>query len=423
MMSRAAFLSALESQLQPQPSHPTGSALFLLRIDRFGGLADTLGYKKTDQVLERVGNQLQRSLRSAELLAALELGTYAIWMPNAAARVEVLQLAQRLSKASEINIEGLAVPVSFSVACALYPEQAQSLDDLLSCAYDALLVAKRSGGNQVRLGEPKKSAAGSSATSDWSLQNTLSKAIESSSLSLHYQPVVNLQTRQWVAVEALLRHRVKELAGISTDSIMGMAESLPILGELTRWGLVEACTAAKAWFDKTGRWLPVAVNLPGQVLGAPALIQWVEQALTNAQMPAQLLTLELTERSLIDADGLTRLRLNQLRALGCVLAMDDFGVGHATLAQLIRLPIAKVKFDRSLIAGLGLDPKADVMMKHLLVMMSELGLQTVAEGIETEEQARLLEQLGCQAGQGYLFSVPLNADAIKTALVQSPGVS
>jgi diguanylate cyclase (GGDEF)-like protein len=417
-LSRAAFLAALEENLQPKPGQFIGSALFLLRIDRFGGLSRALGYKKADQVLEQVSQRLSQSLRSADVLGQYDLGTVAVWMPSAQQRVEVLQLAYRLGAALEIDINGHPVPLTFSVACALFPDHGDSVEGLLRSAHDALTQAKLAGGNQVMLGSLVQVEVADKAN-DWSLQNTLAKAIQTSSLSLHYQPVVDLKTRQWVAVEALLRPRVKELVGVSTDSIMGVAETLPILGELTRWGLVEACTAAARWHLQTGRWLPVSVNLPGQVLASSSLVYWVSQALEKSGLPGTHLTLELTERSLVDSDGLTGLRLSELRALGCVLAIDDFGVGQASLAQLIRLPITRVKFDRSLIAGLGADQKAEIMLKHLLTMVVELGLQAVAEGIETPEQAAILLRLGCQAGQGYYFSVPLSAQAVTESLMKT----
>ncbi len=417
-LTRAAFLAALEDKLQPKPGQLIGSALFLLQIDRFGGLSRALGYKKADQVLDQVNTLLSQTLRSADVLGQYNLGTFAVWMPSAQQRVEVLQLAYRLGRAIEIDINGHPVPITFSVACALFPDHGQSVEALLRSAHDALAQAKLAGGNQVMLGSLVQDE-GLGKANDWSLQNTLARAIQTSSLSLHYQPVVDLQTQQWVAVEALLRPRVKELAGISTDSIMGIAETLPILGELTRWGLVETCTEAARWHLQTGRWLPVSVNLPGQVLASSSLVYWVTQALKESGLPGTHLTLELTERSLVDADGLTGLRLSELRALGCILAIDDFGVGQASLAQLIRLPITKVKFDRSLIAGLGTDQKAEIMLKHLLTMVAELGLQAVAEGIETPEQAAILLRLGCQAGQGYFFSVPLSAQAVSDALMKT----
>ncbi len=417
-LSRAAFLAALESALQAKPGSVPDSALFLLRIDRFGGLSSALGYKKTDQVIAAAGQLFADALRAADLIANYDLGTFAIWMPQASQRVEVLQLANRLGRATNIEVQGHKVPLTFSVACVLYPAHGETVEQLLRRAHAALSLAKQSGGNQVTLAQNQELEPLAKAN-DWAMQNTLSKAIETSALTLSYQPVVDLKTQQWVAVEALLRPKIRELAGVSTDLIMDIAETLPILGELTRWGLQEACTAAAQWHEKTGRWLPVAVNLPPQALASSSLVYWVSLALAQSSLPGHYLTLELTERSLVNSDGLTQLRLGQLRALDCILAIDDFGVGQAALAQLVNLPIGKVKFDRSLIANLGRDPKVAVMMKHLLAMTTELGLEAVAEGVETSEQASLLQSLGCQYAQGYFFSVPLTSAQIGQGLIEN----
>jgi diguanylate cyclase (GGDEF)-like protein len=416
LLTRATFLAALEQMLQTKPNPSTGSALLLLRVDRFGGLSAALGYKKVDTVLEKLATHLASLLQPSDLLAVYNLGSFLVWLPNIVQRVDALQTAHRLGRAIEIDVNGHAVPLSFSVAFVLWPDQGNSVEALLRAGHQALWQAKATGGNHVCLANSPLDEPAAGAN-DWSMQNTLKRAIASSSLALHYQPVVDLTTGKWIAVEALLRPRIRELAGVSTDSIMGIAETLPVLGELTRWGLIEACMAAAQWHKQTQRWLPVSVNLPGAVLASSGLVYWLRQALEQSGMPGAMLTLELTERSFVDSDALTQMRLNEIRALSCVLAIDDFGVGQAALAQLIRLPVTSVKFDRSLISDLGVNPKACIMLKHLLDMMHELGLQAVAEGVETAEQETILRELGCQSAQGYYFSVPLTAVAIERMLL------
>jgi diguanylate cyclase len=249
----------------------------------------------------------------------------------------------------------------------------------------------------------------------------LSAAIDSNSLDLYYQPVYRLRDGLIVGAEALLGPRVQLLASQNTESMMMVAEKLPVIEELTRWGLCEACqTAALISAAYQGdEALSIAVNLPPSVMQLPALALWVQDALTKANIPANLITLEMTERGLVEGESLLVHTMEALDAMGCGLAMDDFGIGYTALAQWVRLPIKKVKFDRSLMPASQDDNKSITLLKHLIALTKELKITTVAEGVEHEWQWELLKTLGCDHAQGYWLSRPISASKLKALVTQT----
>jgi EAL domain-containing protein (putative c-di-GMP-specific phosphodiesterase class I) len=343
-------------------------------------------------------------------------------MPDASQRFEVVQLAQRLTALKRVSIDqpnsksaARQAEISLSVSCALFPEHGVNFDQLAQAAIVGLQVTKLSGGGRVKLANIGVQAQIENPNA-WSLQNDLSAAIGSNSLDLYYQPVYRIRDQVIVGAEALLGPRVQLLASQNTESVMMVAEKLPVIEELTRWGLFEACQTA-ALLSSTYQGdepLSIAVNLPPSVMQLPALAGWVKDALTKANIPANLITLEMTERGLVEGDSLLVHTMQALDRMGCGLAMDDFGIGYTALAQWVRLPIKKVKFDRSLMPVAQDDKKAIVLLKHLIALANELKIITVAEGVEYEWQWDLLKTLGCDQAQGYWLSRPISATQLKT---------
>jgi diguanylate cyclase (GGDEF)-like protein len=423
-MGRETFHQRVELAILTEPEAQRPSALFLVDIDRFSELNRALGFRLGDAVLKSCADQLAAKIRSVDMLARHDGARFAIWMSDASQRVEVLQLSERLLEITSAHLPSVSthssasdsseVSITLSIGCAVYPRSGQTLDELISSALAALAVAKQMGGGRLQLADSTPQISkdqtndpdGSIAVSPnaWTLQNDLVQAIDENTLSLYYQPVVCLLTGRVSGVEALLRPKIEAYAGQTTEQIMNLAEQLPVIEKLTRWGLLEACQAASE------ARVPVAVNLPPGVLRNPQFIAWVTAAIEGASISASDLTLEITERALAQTDDLLIKTLMQLNGLGCKLAIDDFGVGYSSLAQLVRLPIQKVKLDRSLLplAGQSMElfRKCTILLKHLISLSKELGLQTVAEGVETAEQFAMLNSFGCDFAQGYYLSRP-----------------
>lgn len=410
------LVSECENEYDNEQGGLGRSAFLLVDIDRFTELNRELGFRAGDQVLRCCAVWLKDQVRELDLLARHDGARFAVWMRDASQKVEVLQLAQRLAQVSEVVKDQLGHIVTVSVGCALFPDHGKTLDTWLSNALQALGVAKDAGGNQIKVFNSAPSEVNKNPNA-WVTQNELDGAIGTDTLVLHYQPVCELATGRLVGVEALLRPRIEALAGASTEALMNLAESLPVIENLSRWGIRTACLAVHDLESIGGIQPSVAVNLPPQVIRHPALLQWVREGLEASALPAHRLTIEVTERALIQAvtaQGDTALMgsLRALHELGCLIALDDFGVGYSALAQLVQLPLHKVKFDRSLLPKSADDTRAVVLLRHLLALSRDLGIIAVAEGIETEAQRDLLLTLGCPQGQGYLYGRPMAIEGV-----------
>ena len=371
-----------------------------------------LGLHVADAVLAGTAQLIQNRLRGSECLARHDGARFAVWMPDADQRIEVLQLAQRLIEILSVTLNnGTVIPISLSVGCALYPEHGTDLVTLLGSSMRALSDAKEAGGACVRIAGQK---ANLQAPNEWAVQNAFTTALatDNNSLALAYQPVVDTFTRRMVGVEALLRTRIRAFAGFSTEAIMDTAEALPVIASLTEWGIAEACMQAAYWNSLSSQRVSIAVNLPPQVLEDKRLELWITESVAKAKIDASQLTLEVTERALAGNPALAASRLQALGLLGCSIAIDDFGVGYATLAQLIHLPASKVKFDRSLLLGATSSQRGKILFTNMLRTCSELGLKVIAEGVETAAQAQLLLEQRCDFAQGYWYARPQDASGI-----------
>lgn len=412
LIRREQFHSIVEQQINQTPAVPSRSAFLLIDIDRFSGMNRALGFQEADAVLASTAQLIQTRLRGTECLARHDGARFALWMPSADQRVEVLQLAQRLVEILNVTVSnGTVIPISLSVGCALYPEHGTDIVTLLSSAMRALSEAKNAGGACVRIAGHKVDLK---APNEWAVQNAFANALaqDNNSLALAYQPVVDTVTRRMVGVEALLRTRIRAFAGFSTEAIMDTAEALPVIASLTEWGIDEACVQAAYWNSLSSQRLSVAVNLPPQVLEDKRLELWITKSIAKAKIDASQLTLEVTERALSGNTALAASRLQALAALGCSIAIDDFGVGYAALAQLIHLPANKVKFDRTLLLGAVNSPRGKILFANMLRTCAELGLQVIAEGVETAAQAQLLLEQHCKFAQGYWYARPQDASGI-----------
>ena len=412
LIRREQFHRIVEEQLNQSPTAPSRSAFLLIGIDRFSGMNRALGLHVADDVLAGAAQLIQSRLRGSECLARHDGARFAVWMPDAGQRIEVLQLAQRLVEIPSVELNnGTVIPISLSVGCALYPEHGTELVTLLGSAMRALSEAKNAGGACVRIAGQK---ADLQAPNEWAVQHAFTSALAmgNNSLALAYQPVVDTATRRMVGVEALLRTRIRAFAGFSTEAIMDTAEALPVIASLTEWGIDEACKQAAYWNSLSSQRLSVAVNLPPQVLEDKRLESWITASIAKSTIDASQLTLEVTERALSGNPALAASRLQALAALGCSIAIDDFGVGYAALAQLIHLPASKVKFDRSLLLGATGSARGQILFTNMLRTCAELGLKVIAEGVETSAQAQLLLEQHCDFAQGYWYARPQDASGI-----------
>ncbi len=383
--------------------------LLMIDLDRFKPINDTLGHPTGDALLCLVAQRLRRETRNEDLAVRLGGDEFVILLPNGE-RAEPLanRIVDVLSR--PFLVEGHIANISASVGISRFPEHGASADDLMRHADLALYEAKSIGGRAWRAFEPAMAAQ---ARAKRELETDLRKALTLGELSLVYQAQFNVQRQVLTGFEALLRWNHPVRGTVSPVLFIPVAEEIGCILALGEWVLKTACKEAARWPAP----LSVAVNVsPRQLEDRDRLFNTVVAALKASGLAPERLELEITESSLLAQDGLIADTLHRLRDLGIRIAMDDFGTGYSSLSQLRSFPFSKIKIDRSFVSSLGLVGEATGLIRAIAALGAGLGMTTIAEGVETAEQAALVEADGCTDIQGYLISRPIPAADIDALL-------
>ncbi len=389
------------------PAASSGFALLHLDLDRFKQINDTLGHSYGDRVLREVVERLRAAVGPNDTLARLGGDEFALLIDGAQI-LEAEASARRVQHllAEPFSFDTLSFTVTASCGVALYPGDGGTPDELMASAERAMHWVKESGRAGFRFHVPRKEV---DLLSRMRLDHDMRKALAEGRFRLHYQPQVELGSDRVIGAEALIRWRDPQRGDISPAEFIPLAEESGFVVAIGEWVLREAVAQAAHWLSR-GLRMPVAVNVSALQFQQAHFVETVAEVLREAMLPASLLELELTESVLLgDAEeGLRRMR--SLAALGVTLSIDDFGTGYSSLAYLKRFPIQRLKIDRSFVQGLPGDA-SDVGIANAIVQMGRaLGLQVIAEGVETEAQRDFLAQAGCHEFQGFLFAKPLRAD-------------
>jgi EAL domain-containing protein (putative c-di-GMP-specific phosphodiesterase class I) len=303
-------------------------------------------------------------------------------------------------------VNGHELPMSMSMGMAFYPNDASSFETLLQCADIAMYQAKTSGRQDCRFYDAQMSAE---ATDRVQMRGRLARAVERGELLLHYQPIIDLHSGQISGAEALLRWQHPELGLVPPSSFIPVAERSGLIVPIGEWVLQEACRQGAAWQASGVGVRSISVNLSVLQFRRGNLEKTVIEALRGSGLPPRCLELEVTESVLMEERDMATSTLERLRRLGVRVAIDDFGTGYSSLGYLKHLPAGKLKLDQSLIREIDVSPRDAGVARAVIHMAQELGLTTVAEGVETAAQAQLLESYGCDAAQGYLYARPMPA--------------
>ncbi|WP_422010044.1 putative bifunctional diguanylate cyclase/phosphodiesterase [Roseateles sp.] len=386
---------------------PPSFALLHLDLDRFKQINDTLGHSYGDRVLREVVERLRGAVGVNDTLARLGGDEFAILIDGAQA-AEAEAAARRVQQllAQPFSFDTLSFTVTASCGIALYPGDGGSSDELMASAERAMHWVKESGRAGFRFHVPRKEV---DLLSRMRLDHAMRQALAEGRFRLHYQPQVELGSDRVIGAEALIRWRDPQRGDISPAEFIPLAEESGFVIAIGEWVLREAVAQAAHWLSR-GLRMPVAVNVSALQFHQAGFVEAVAGTLRDAMLPASMLELELTEGVLLgDADEALR-RMRSLASLGVTLSIDDFGTGYSSLAYLKRFPIQRLKIDRSFVQGLPGDA-SDVGIANAIVQMGRaLGLQVIAEGVETEAQRDFLAQSGCHEFQGYLFAPPLRPD-------------
>jgi diguanylate cyclase (GGDEF)-like protein/PAS domain S-box-containing protein len=405
LANRALFRDRVRHALNLRARTEAPLAVLFLDLDGFKSVNDSLGHAVGDKLLDSVAGRLQAVVRPGDTVARLGGDEFAVLLEDLDGLHVAQQIAARFIEELQtaFTLAGHEVFVGASVGLALAAGD-DDADELLRNADLAMYRAKALGKGRCEVFEPDMHAA---ALERMAIEGDLRHAVVRGELRLHYQPVVELATGRIVGVEALLRWQHPTRGLVSPLDFINVAEESGLIVPVGRWVLTEACRQVARWQRDTGLPLRLSVNISARQLQAPRLAEHVAKTLRSSGVRPADLVLEITESMLVDDAERTIGKLHLLRELGVRLAIDDFGTGYSSLNYLRRLPVDVLKIDRSFVQGIGTESELTSLTGAIVGIGRDLGLETVAEGIEERGQLDALRGMGCVLGQGYLYARPL----------------
>ena len=420
LANRTMFTQQTAAALRAAPSGSAPVGALFIDLDDFKTVNDSLGHAVGDQLLQDVARRLLQTLSPEDLAARLGGDEFAILVVDAEDEAGVSELADRIlaTVAEPFRIQGREIRVTASIGIAIAEDEATDAEVLLRSADVAMYLAKDGGKNRQAIFEAHMHT---SVFERLELKADLIRAIDDGQLRCQYQPIVSLQTGHITGTEALVRWQHPTRGWLTPDSFIPLAEDTGLVIQLGEWVLREACQQLREWqliLDASST-LSMSVNLSVRQLTSENIVAVVRDAIEQAGIDPSTLTLEITETTLMHDTDLTRRRLAELRELGLSLAVDDFGTGYSSLQYVQRFPIDIIKIDRSFVSGLGTNPGDGAVVQSMIELAQRLGVHTTAEGIERPEQVTLLQSLGADLGQGYLFSKPVAGEDITHLLTNS----
>jgi diguanylate cyclase (GGDEF)-like protein/PAS domain S-box-containing protein len=398
--------------------HGEQVAICCIDLDHFKEINDTLGHTTGDLVLQRVTALLKESLRAIDTVARLGGDEFILILPEIKAESEADDVCDRIMARlrQPIHVEKHAITVSASIGRCTYPTDGQTSSALLRNADIALYSAKRSGRDRVQRFD---CALGEKVQRTIEMQRELRHAREREQFHLVYQPLFDM-ARRLKGFEALLRWDHPEFGAVGPDRFIPLAEESGQILSIGEWVLNQACRQGQLWNLESSAPLKIYVNVSGVQLGHADFAGTVARALAGSGLAANLLELEITETCIIADPTAASMRLRELRQLGVQISIDDFGCGHSSFSYLQQFPIDCIKIDRTFIACLDGTDKKSAIVRSIVALAGELGLQTVAEGVETWQQFDELQTTRCGLVQGFLLSKPLLPSAARLLLALPP---
>ena len=414
--NRALLLDRTEQALAVAKDQQQQLALLFIDVDRFKQINDSLGHQTGDQLLIQIARRLTSLCRPEDTLCRLSSDEFVLLRPNTHAEMAA-ELAERILPLmlTPYQVSGHELVLSASIGIAVFPQDGQSFHELYRHADIAMYRAKENGRNTYCFftSEMQRYHA-----RHLLLENALRRAIENNELSLVYQPQYSLQQQKLTGFEALLRWQHPELGFISPGEFIPLAERSGLVIPLGEWVLKTALAERASWQQLTSEPLTVAINLSPIQFRQPGLLTLIDSLLQASQLPAEMLELEITESAMVEDPAHAASLLDAFRQRGLRIAVDDFGTGYSSLSYLKRFALHKLKIDQSFVRDLLSDADDRAIVQAIISMAHSLELETIAEGVETAAQQALLQQLGCQAIQGYHYGKPLPAEQAKAFIKQ-----
>lgn len=412
--NRALLFDRARTALASAKRLQTSVALLHLNIDHFKHINEAFGHEAGDAVLKELAQRLSQRIKPEDTVSRLGADDFLILLPRTAA-MDAGKAAMRLMAevSQPVQVAEQAVNLTASVGIATYPDNGTEWVKLMQAAEMAADQAKRDGRNAVRYFTTELQ---DHLQATLAIERDLQHAIIKGQLVLHYQPQVDARTRRIVGVEALVRWQHHEWGLVPPARFIPVAEQCGLIRPIGEWVMNQALHDTAGWLAAGLHAVPVAVNLSMVQFRHAGLQQSVQQALDASRVRPDMLELELTESVAMEDSDFTVATIDSLKALGINLSIDDFGTGYSSLSYLKRFAVDKLKVDQSFVRGLNHNAEDEAIVNAVIGLAHNLGLRTIAEGVETEEQAAFLKAAGCDEFQGYLFSKPVPADALAKLL-------
>ncbi|MBZ0156399.1 MAG: EAL domain-containing protein [Alphaproteobacteria bacterium] len=407
--NRRLFMDIVTIELaQAHRSHRKLAVLFL-DLDRFKEVNDTLGHEAGDELLQEVARRLRANIRESDTVARIGGDEFNITLTDIAHAEDIAVIAQKImhSFQSPFLIAGHSLHITASIGISVYPDDSEEIDTLFRFADIAMYYAKELGKNTYRFYDP---AINIRSIERMKFESYLRQAIERGELSVYYQPQIDIRTGRIICAEALVRWRHPELGLLPAKRFIPAAEETGFITSMDEWVLRTACAQCKAWYTTGDLPVCVTVNLSARGFQNPELVATIARILDETGLSPDCLDIEITESmAMHDMENTTK-QLNELTAMGVCISIDDFGTGYSSLSYLKRLPVQRLKIDRSFVKDIMIDPGDRAIIKAITAMAHTMKMRVVVEGVETEEQLSFLRETQCDEAQGYLFNEPLSPE-------------
>lgn len=409
--NRLLFNARLKQSIRHARRQNTMLALIFVDLDRFKHINDSMGHPVGDDLLQQLSERLVNSVRADDTVARLSGDEFVVLLEGIKEAEDTIVAVEKLMTifSNSFDLAGKPIQVTASLGLSIFPQDGEDAETLLRNADAAMYKAKEDGRNTYNFYTEELTKA---AQEHLFIENALHSAFENNEFYLVYQPQVMIETGQSIGMEALLRWQHPKEGLISPVRFIPVAEQTGFIRELGAWVLHEACRQGKSWLDQglpIGR---ISVNVAGPQINHNNFVKVVEDVLNETGFPREHLGLEVTEGFVMERARKSTQQLEELRASGIEISIDDFGTGYSSLSYLKQLPIDKLKVDRSFVRDIPED-KDDMAIAEAVISMSKaLNLAVIAEGVETEEQAKFLKGKGCFEAQGYFYSRPLESKDI-----------
>ncbi len=414
--NRYFFQELLQNALTQAQRHGRMLAVLFLDLDRFKNINDRLGHPVGDQLLQATAQRLKECCsREGDIVARRGGDEFTILLPELKNIHGSVRVAQRIIRAfaQSYTLPEHELSISASIGISVFPQDGCDSETLIKNADSAMYSAKEEGRDRYCLFKP---VADFQAFGQETLESSLRKALERGEFLLHYQPKINIKTGRITSIEALARWLHPEFGMLSPSQFIPMAEENGLIVPLGEWVLRTACTQNKAWQNAGYPPMRIAVNFSPKQFQLLNLAEIVEKVLADTLLEPRWLELEITENIMLRNEEAAVETLNRLSDLGIHISIDDFGTGYSTFSYIKKIPINTLKIDRSFISDISSNLSDEAIAKAVIALAKNLNLNVIAEGVETEDQRKILESLNCSEMQGYFFSKPLPADELSKFL-------